>query len=109
MTPVDQVTSLKAWRSTPDVALVSRQHERVARDNKCALWDFRGAMGGDGSMVRFMITGMGQADGIHLTQKGARYMGRRLVYALLSDVDRWLEAHPDAGCAPEAQPSEPAP
>ncbi|MEZ4223472.1 MAG: hypothetical protein R3B13_21170 [Polyangiaceae bacterium] len=100
MSPVDQVKSLKSWRSTPDIQLVSRQNEHIARDNKCAFWDFRGAMGGNASMVRFMTQGMGQADGIHLTQKGARYMGRRLTYALMRDVDGWLAAHGDAGCAP---------
>jgi hypothetical protein len=98
MTPVDQVESLKSWSSTPDVRLVSRQNEHVARDNACAFWDFRGAMGGDASMVRFMTVGMGQADGIHLTPKGARYMGRRLTYALLRDVDRWLVAHHETRC-----------
>jgi hypothetical protein len=98
MTPVDQVESLKSWRSTADVRLVSRQHEHVARDNKCAFWDFRGAMGGDASMVRFMTVGMGQADGIHLTQKGGRYMGRRLTYALMRDVDQWLAEHHATSC-----------
>jgi len=100
MTPVDQVESIKSWRSTPDVRLVSRQHENIARDNKCAFWDFRGAMGGNASMVRFMTVGMGQADGIHLTHKGARYMGRRLTYALMRDVDRWLSARHETSCAP---------
>jgi len=100
MTPVDQVESLKAWRSTADVRLVSRQHAHIARDNKCAFWDFRGAMGGNASMVRFMTVGMGQADGIHLTQKGGRYMGRRLTYALMREVDQWLSAHHETSCAP---------
>ena len=109
MSPVDQVKSLKSWRSTPDIQLVSRQNRRVARDNKCAFWDFRGAMGGDASMVRFMTQGMGQADGIHLTQKGAHYMGRRLTYALMRDVDRWLAAHHDTSCAPSKAVAASAP
>lgn len=99
MTPVDQVTSVKAKRSTPDIRLVARQNEKIARDNHTAFWDFRGAMGGEAAMVRFMAAGMGQADGIHLTPKGARYMGRRLLHALLRDVDEWIVKHPDAGCA----------
>ena len=108
MTPVDQVTSVKATRSVPDLALVARQNEKIARANKCAFWDFRGAMGGEASMVRFIATGMGHADGIHLTQKGARYMGRRILHAVLGDYDRYAERHPEAGCTDEAARATPS-
>jgi lysophospholipase L1-like esterase len=98
MTPVDQVKSVRSWRSLPDLALVARQNRNVALQNDCAFWDFRGAMGGDASMTRFMATGMGQADGIHLTPKGASYMGRRIVHALWRGLDGYLQANPAAGC-----------
>lgn len=109
MTPVDQVTSVKAVRSVPDIRLVAHQNEKIARDAGCAFWDFRGAMGGEASMVRFIASGLGQADGIHLTQAGARYMGRRLLHALLKDTDEWLALHPAAGCAAGATASPSAP
>jgi hypothetical protein len=99
MTPVDQVDSLKAWQSLPRVREVSEQNRKVAADNQCAFWDFRGAMGGEASMVRFILSDMGVADGIHLTQKGATYMGRRIAYALWRDLNRYLAEHPQAGCA----------
>jgi lysophospholipase L1-like esterase len=98
-TPVDQVAGPTATRSLPDVVRVARQNENIARDNGCAFWDFRGAMGGDAAMVRFIATAMGHADGIHLTPKGARYMARRMTHALLANVDRHLEARPEAGCS----------
>lgn len=98
MTPVDQVTSVKATRSVPDLRLVARQNESIARKQRCAFWDFRGAMGGEASMVRFIGAGMGSADGIHLTQKGARYMARRALHALFGDYERYVGAHPGAGC-----------
>lgn len=98
LTPVDQVESLQAWRSAPSLSLVARQNKRIASDNHTAFWDFRGAMGGDASMIKFMATGMGQADGIHLTPKGSSYMGRRLVHAIWRGLDRYLEDHPRAGC-----------
>ena len=101
MSPVDQVTSVKAVRSVPDIRLVAHQNEKIARDNHCAFWDFRGAMGGEASMVRFIASGLGQADGIHLTQHGASYMARRLLYALMRDTDQWLESHPAAACSTE--------
>jgi len=98
MTPVDQVESPTATRSAPNLALVARQNRQIAIDNRIAFWDFRGAMGGDAAIVKFMATGMGQADGIHLTPKGAAYMGRRMVYAIWRDLNRYLQAHPSAGC-----------
>jgi len=98
MTPVDQVDSLKAWQSLPRVREVSEQNRKVAEDNRCAFWDFRGAMGGEASMVRFIISDMGVADGIHLTHKGATYMGRRVAHALWRDLNRYLAGHPRAGC-----------
>lgn len=99
MSPVDQVASVTAKRSVPDVSLVARQNQRVARDNHAAFWDFRGAMGGEASMVRFIATSMGTADGIHLTPKGARYMARRVLYALMRGLDDHLVANPKAGCS----------
>lgn len=97
-TPVDQVTSVRATHSVPDLRLVAQQNVTVARETQSAFWDFRGAMGGEASMVRFIATGMGQADGIHLTQKGARYMARRMLRAILEDTTRYLARHPRAGC-----------
>ena len=105
MTPVDQVKSQRSWRSLPDLALVARQNRSVALNNDCAFWDFRGAMGGDASMTRFIVTGMGQADGIHLTRKGARYMGRRIVHALWRGLDEYLQKNSAAGCS-TSKPTE---
>lgn len=99
MTPVDQVESQKAWRSVPNLTLVAKQNEAIAAATGSAFWDFRGAMGGEASMRKFIASGMGQADGIHLTQRGASYMGRRIVYALWRGLGEHVKANPAAGCA----------
>lgn len=96
--PVDQVESILAWQSVPSLAQAARQNRKVAEEKGTAFWDFRGAMGGDASMARFIVTGMGRADGIHLSPKGAAYMGRRMLYALWRDLDAYLASHPEAGC-----------
>jgi len=100
--PVDQVDSVQAWQSVPSLAQAARQNRSVAQSKGTAFWDFRGAMGGEASMGRFIVTGMGRADGIHLTPKGAAYMGRRMLHALWRDLDGYLASHPEAGC-PAAQ------
>ncbi|MBI5537518.1 MAG: hypothetical protein HY898_32650 [Deltaproteobacteria bacterium] len=104
-TPVDRIDSMKAWRSVPGVREVSIQNRKVAEENRCAFWDFRGAMGGEASMLKFVLTNMAGGDGIHLTQKGASYMGRRTAYAIWRDLEGYLSNHPAAGCSPGASES----
>lgn len=77
---------------------VAKVKERVAREQGVAYWDFRAAMGGDGSIVRFAQRKLAWTDFIHLTDRGGGYMGRRLAYALVKDFAAWLAAHPEAGC-----------
>lgn len=85
---------------------IERKKLRIARQEGLLYWDFRGAMGGEQSIVRFAERKMAWTDFIHLTEKGGRYMGRRLAHALVDDFSRWLAAHPNSGCAPE-QPAQP--
>ena len=82
----------------PRMGRLTREKRRLALENGCAYWDFRGAMGGDQSIVRFTDRGMAWNDYIHLSEKGGAYMGRRIAYALWRDLMGYLEHHPAAGC-----------
>ena len=75
------------------------QRRVLAEDNQCALWDQFSAMGGPNAMKRLKERGLVLYDYIHLNEAGGRYLGERLVYALLTEVRRYLERHPDAGCS----------
>lgn len=77
---------------------IDKQKRRAAEETGAMFWDFRGAMGGRLSIVRFAERKMAWNDFIHLTGSGGRYMGRRLAYALVRDFSRYLERHPNAGC-----------
>jgi len=49
-------------------------------------------------------------DLIHLTEKGAAYMGDRLVYAMHVGLRKYIESHPRAGCEDDGPPRpEPGP
>lgn len=89
-----------AERPTRSVRInqIDKQKRQAARESKTVFWDFRKAMGGELSIVRFAEHKMAWKDFIHLTEPGSRYMGRRLAYALLRDFERWLAKHPNAGC-----------
>ncbi|MBI5537551.1 MAG: hypothetical protein HY898_32815 [Deltaproteobacteria bacterium] len=82
----------------PRMGRLSREKRRLALATGCAYWDFRGAMGGDQSIVRFTDRGMAWNDYIHLSEKGGAYMGRRIAYAIWRDLMGYLERHPTAGC-----------
>lgn len=72
--------------------------EKVARENASAFWDYRAAMGGELSIVRFRSHGMAWVDNVHLTDKGMKYMANRFEYALWKGFQGHLAAHADAGC-----------
>lgn len=82
---------------------IDAQKRALARELGTMFWDFRGAMGGRISIVRFAAHEMAWKDFIHLTESGGRFMGRRLAYALMRDYGEYLAEHPDAGC--QAPPS----
>lgn len=78
---------------------IDKQDRRAAQEAKTMFWDFRGAMGGKLSIVRFAERKMAWNDFIHLTGSGGHYMGRRFAYALMRDFSKYLERHPKAGCS----------
>jgi len=57
----------------------------------CAFFDTRGAMGGPGAMLRFAEAAppLAQADRVHLTRNGYRWLADALVGSLLAGYDAW--------------------
>jgi lysophospholipase L1-like esterase len=94
LTPADR--GMK--RSFPQTLEAIAQRRRIARDNHAALWDLFEAMGGRGSMRTFKERGLAMDDYVHFNEAGGRYMGDRLVHALLSAAWTYIDAHPLAGC-----------
>ncbi len=86
-------------QSSPQTVKRGALLEKVARDNAAAFWDYRAAMGGELSIVRFRSHGLAWVDNVHLTDKGMKYMANRFEYALFQGLQGHLAAHADAGCA----------
>ena len=69
--------------------LVQRQRE-VAKANGCAFWSAWGAMGGEGSSLRWATSGgLGTGDLVHLTGRGLEVIGNLLADAILADYAAW--------------------
>ncbi|MGO9838088.1 MAG: GDSL-type esterase/lipase family protein [Polyangiaceae bacterium] len=97
MTPPDWGEGGTKW--TPGwMRKAEEQLRRVADEAPAAFFDFRRAMGGEGSMARFEDRGMTQGDGIHFNQKGGAYVGQRVVDALGRAFAAWAHDRPRAGC-----------
>ena len=84
--------------SNPRIVAVIDQLRAVALEEKLAFWDFREAMGGDGSIIGFTKRGLTGEDYIHFGPEGSRLMGDRLLCSTTRAFDAYLAAHPDAGC-----------
>ncbi len=102
MSPADMVEKPTSKTSDARIVRVGAMKKKIAAENKVAFWDFRAAMGGELSMLAFKKHGMARPDLTHFNEKGAAYMGDRIVYAIWKDFMRWLEAHPGAGCESSA-------
>jgi hypothetical protein len=98
MTPPDFLESYHPPKTATWMTKVCEEMKTMAKDNRAAYFDFRTAMGGDGSMGKFQDLGMTQGDYVHFNEKGGAYMGGRVVFALWKDLAAWLVKTPRAGC-----------
>ena len=86
-------------KSDPRIIAVANQIREVAAESGVAFWDFREAMGGDGSIIPFTRRGLTGADHIHFGPEGSQLMGNRLLCAMGNGFTGYVEDHRDAGCA----------
>jgi lysophospholipase L1-like esterase len=85
-------------KSDPRIVSVVKQMREVAAETSVAFWDFREAMGGDGSIIGFTKRGLTGEDHIHFGPEGSRLMGDRLLCAVTSSFSGYVTDHPTAGC-----------
>jgi lysophospholipase L1-like esterase len=85
-------------KSLSIIPLIVQEQRKVAKDLGCAFFDTFTAMGGNGSMPRWVRRGLGQADLTHPTAVGAEILGNwlyRAIMAVARDQEtRTLPPHP---------------
>lgn len=72
------------WRSAPAHELVEKVQQQIAADHGCAFLSLRRAMGGAGSMERWVNEGFGHPDHVHFTRKGYDKLADIVIDDLLS-------------------------
>ncbi len=65
---------------------------KIAAEMRCGFWDWRGRMGGPGSMRKWVVAGLAQYDYVHFTGPGYQLVGRTLFDDLMRLFDRFLRA-----------------
>ena len=82
----------RAIVTRPIVPKMVQAQRELAFEHGCAFFDTFAAMGGEGSMGRWMRAGLGSGDLAHLTAKGHRVIGDLLYLALMDGYVRYRRA-----------------
>jgi lysophospholipase L1-like esterase len=72
------------WRSAPAHELVEKVQKQVAADRGCAFFSLRRAMGGAGSMQKWVKDGLGNPDHVHFTREGYERLADLVINDLLA-------------------------
>ena len=100
ITPLDQGERYRnTIQSKPALDNMIRVQRAAAQELGCAFWDARGAMGGPGSMARWLNRKLAWGDLFHLTDQGLTIIGHTLADAMLLAFDQWIVRHPEAANA----------
>ena len=86
--PSDMSTRIDGQMTTyPLVPYMDRLLKKMAQEEQIAYWSMYDAMGGNGSMVKWVEIGLAGSDYVHFTRAGANKVGKILY--------EWLMTYPD--------------
>ncbi|MEA2751536.1 MAG: hypothetical protein QOI41_5679, partial [Myxococcales bacterium] len=84
-------------RTKPIIKKLVAAQRNVAKDSGIAFYNTFEAMGGEGSMAKWMKSGLGGGDLTHPTPQGAEALGELFYSSITTGFEAWLSRHPDAG------------
>ncbi len=94
VSPLEAVRAKAGGRSLvpkPEVPVVIERLRRVAERRGCAFWDMYAAMGGRGSLARWVEAKLMLGDLIHPKSRGSDLLGELMVESLMRAYDEWAE------------------
>lgn len=96
--PLDRAETAEGGglRTKPIIKKLVAAQRNVAKESGVAFWNTFEAMGGEGSMVKWMKSGLGGGDLTHPTPQGAEVIGDLFSKSLTTGFEAWLSRHPDA-------------
>lgn len=83
------------YQTDPSVPILVETQKRLAKENKLAFWSLYDAMGGNGSMVKWVEgdTVYANKDYTHFNFKGAHRVGKLLFKKLMSEYSDYNKKH----------------
>jgi hypothetical protein len=83
------------YQTDPSVPILVKTQKRMAQDNKLAFWSLYDAMGGNGSMVKWVEgdTALANKDYTHFNFKGAHKVGKILFSKIMSEYNDFNKKH----------------
>jgi lysophospholipase L1-like esterase len=94
--PLDRAETAEGGglRTKPIIKKLVAAQRNVARESGVAFWNTYEAMGGEGSMAKWVKSGLGGGDLTHPSPQGAEALGDLLFKSLTTGFDAWLSRHP---------------
>ncbi|MBS1120441.1 MAG: putative periplasmic protein [Deltaproteobacteria bacterium] len=89
--------------SEPRMRSCTKEKRDIAEANKIGFWNQYEALGGWGSMPKWLKELWSEPDGVHLGPRMNRYVGERFVFAIAKELARRVEQNPKLGC-PQSSP-----
>jgi lysophospholipase L1-like esterase len=83
-------------RTKPIIKRLVAAQRNVAKESGVAFYNTFEAMGGEGSMAKWMKSGLGGGDLTHPTPQGAEALGDLFYSSLTTGFEAWLSRHPEA-------------
>jgi hypothetical protein len=91
------------WHSEPLMKRCQGEKQAVAKTGSIAFWDLYAALGGAGSMPRWLSESRSaswcEPDGLHLGPMLNKYIAERFGHAILAELDKRVRADARLGCA----------
>jgi hypothetical protein len=94
--PLDRAETAEGggFRTKPIIKRLVAAQRNVAKDTGVAFWNTYEAMGGEGSMAKWVKTGLGGGDYTHPTPQGAEVIGDLFYKSLITGFEAWASTHP---------------
>jgi len=93
------------WHTQTAIDRIIADQKEACRVDGCAFYDERARMGGPGTMQRWAVDGLAQADRTHLTGTGYRVLANALYRDLMTAYNNYLRtADKSGGEAPAVSP-----
>lgn len=91
--PPDRLARVRnrGWSTFPRMDEIVAAQRAAAAEMKCAFWDWRGRMGGEGAMKRWVLAGFAQADHVHFTGSGYQLLGEVVHRDILTEYARFAK------------------